>query len=351
MITRMKISIIITLTILLMLEVAPLLAAPSAVVLTYHRVGEDDVPSTNVRIEQFEQQLDYLEQNGFVVWPLGKILNALSSDEPLPERTVAITLDDAYLSIYTEAFPRLQKRGFPFTVFVATDPVDKGYSRYMNWQQLREMKAAGVEIANHSKSHPYMVRRLPGEDTSSYLSRLKSEIVSAQQRLEKELGPQPKLFAYPYGEYSKEVEAVVSALGYVAVAQHSGAIDKQSNFLALPRFPINEHYSDINDVATKLKSRPLVIKSLSIDDPLWLESTPPRLEITLADGVEGVGEMACYASGQGRMEIEWLDREQGRFSIQAAKPLSVGRHRYTCTAPDAERRYQWFSHLWIVNPS
>ena len=325
--------------------------AESAVVLTYHRVGENDVPSTNVRIEQFEQQLEYLATNDFNVWPLSKVIDAVKLGTAIPERTVAITFDDAYLSIYTEAFPRLQKLGFPFTIFAATDPVDKGYSRYLSWEQLREMKAAGVEVANHSKRHPYMVRRLLDESDEAYRLRLTTEIEQAQQRLEAELGEQPKLFAYPYGEYSGELEQLVKSLGYAAVAQHSGAINGKSNILALPRFPINEHYSDIQQLAVKLKSLPLPIKALSTAEPIWLGDEAPRLEITLAAGTKGISELACYASGQGRMEIEWLDRSAGNFAIQAAKPLRVGRHRYTCTAPNSERRYQWFSHLWIVNPS
>lgn len=347
----MKIPFIAILFLLLFLEAAPLLAGQSAVVLAYHRVGEDDVPSTNIRIEQFEQQLDYIEQNNFTVWPLSKIISTLRNGGELPAKTVAITLDDAYLSIYTEAFPRLQKRGFPFTIFVATDPVDKGYSRYMSWQQLRELKKAGVEIANHSRSHLYMVRRLAGEETPAYLARLKDEIESAQQRLEEELGPQPKLFAYPYGEYSSEIEALVESLGYVAVAQHSGAVDAMSNFSALPRFPINEYYGDINDVAVKLNSVPLPVTSVSIENPMWpVGVIPPRLEVTIADAMEGRKELACYASGQGRMTVEWSEGSMTHFTIQAAKPLGVGRHRYTCTAPNSQRRYQWFSHLWIVNP-
>ncbi len=330
--------------------VAPLFASQSAVVLTYHRIGEDDVPSTNVRIEQFEQQLDYLQQNDFTVWPLLKILQVLEQGETLPPRTVAITLDDAYYSIYAEAFPRLQKRGYPFTVFVSTEAVDKGYRRYMNWDHLREMKRAGVTIANHGTSHPYMVRRLQGENDSAYHQRLKGEIQQAQQRLVEELGDAPMLFAYPYGEFSEEVKGVVGELGYIAVAQYSGAIDAHSDRLALPRFPINEHYSNISDVALKLKSRPLRVVEQSPVDPLWPGIEAPRLEMRLGEKVEGIGELACYASGQGRMEIEWLDRKQRRFVIQATKPLSEGRHRYTCTAPDKTRRYQWFSQLWIVNP-
>ncbi|MCF6218268.1 MAG: polysaccharide deacetylase family protein [Gammaproteobacteria bacterium] len=330
--------------------VTPLWAS-SAVVLTYHRVGEDDIPTTNVTLEQFEQQLDYLQQHDFNVWPLSRILTLLLSGERLPERTIAITFDDAYLSVYTEAFPRLQAKGFPFTLFVATDPVDQGFRRYLSWPQLREMKAAGVTIANHSKSHAYMVRALAGETEREYQQRVMGEIENAQQRLMEELGDAPNFFAYPYGEYSTELMAIVKLLGYYGIGQHSGAISAKSNPQAVARFPINEHYSDMADFALKVNSYPLAIAQQSIENPIWRGQHAPQLVIALEKSVEGVAELACYASGQGRMDIEWLDRERLQFSIQAVKPLSVGRHRYTCTAPDSRRRYQWFSQLWVVMPS
>ncbi len=346
----MKISSVALVSLLSFVLAAPLWAS-SAVVLTYHRVGEDDVPSTNVTIDQFERQLDYLQRHEFNVWPLSKILTLLYSGERLPERTIAITFDDAYLSVYTEALPRLRAREFPFTVFVATDPVDQKLSRYMSWSQLRELKAAGVTVANHSKSHAYMVRYLEGETEGGYQLRIKGEITYAQQRLTDELGDVPMLFAYPYGEYSLELMAIVKSLGYYGIGQHSGAISAKSNPQALARFPINEHYSGMADFALKVNSYPLAFAQQSIENPIWYGQRAPRLVITLQKSVEGVVELACYASGQGGMDVEWLDRERGQFVIQAAKPLSVGRHRYTCTAPDSTRRYQWFSQLWVVMAS
>ncbi len=331
--------------------IASPLWASSAVVLTYHRVGEDDVPTTNVTLAQFEQQLDYLQKNDFNVWPLSRILTRLFSGEKLPERTIAITFDDAYLSVYIEAFPRLQAKGFPFTLFVATDPVDRGFRRYLSWPQLREMKAAGVTIANHSKSHAYMVRVLAGETAREYQQRVVGEIAHAQQRLTEELGSAPNLFSYPYGEYSTELMAIVKSLGYYGIGQHSGAISAKSDPQALARFPMNEHYSNMSDFSLKVNSYPLAIAQQSMDNPVWHGQEAPRLVISLEESVEGIAELACYASGQGRMDVEWLDREHFQFAIQAVKALSVGRHRYTCTAPDSRRRYQWFSQLWVVVPS
>jgi peptidoglycan/xylan/chitin deacetylase (PgdA/CDA1 family) len=328
--------------------VSPLWATESAVVLMYHRIGEDDFPSTNVRIEQFEEQLDYLKEHHFQVWPLAKIVEHLQQRKPLPDKTIAITLDDAYLSIYTEAFPRFKERGWSFTVFVSTDPVDQGFSRYMNWEQLREMKKAGITLANHGASHAYLIRKDKDETLEQWRARIKADIEKGQRRLEQELGNTPMLFAYPYGEYNEEVLTIIKELGYSAFGQHSGAIGFDSDPLALARYPINEHYSEMSDFALKVDTLPLPVTHEHPRDPERTNSEPPRLEITVAENTVGLAELSCYASGEGRMGIEWISKNPPRFAIQAISPLPSGRSRYSCTAPTRERRYQWYSHLWIT---
>ena len=102
-------------------------AADHAAVLMYHRFGEDKYPSTNIRLDQFDAHLEKLASGDYTVLPLDKIIRHIQDGTELPDRTVAITIDDAYLSVFTEAWPRLKAKGFPFTVFVATDPIDNGH--------------------------------------------------------------------------------------------------------------------------------------------------------------------------------------------------------------------------------
>ena len=72
------------------------LAADYATVLMYHRFGEDRYPSTNIRIEQFESHLDMLASGGYHIWPLSKIVDHLQQGLDMPDKTIAITIDDAY---------------------------------------------------------------------------------------------------------------------------------------------------------------------------------------------------------------------------------------------------------------
>ena len=71
-----------------------------AVILMYHRFGEDSLPSTSVRLSQFDAHLDELISGGYQVLPLGEIVAALEEGRRLPDRSLAIiTVDDGALSV------------------------------------------------------------------------------------------------------------------------------------------------------------------------------------------------------------------------------------------------------------
>ncbi|MGE0080968.1 MAG: polysaccharide deacetylase family protein [Thiohalomonadaceae bacterium] len=320
-----------------------------AVVFMYHRFGEERYPSTSVRIDQFEAHLDWLAGHGYTVWPLERIVRHLETGEPMPDRTVAITVDDAYRSVYRHAFPRMVDRGWPFTVFVNTDSVDRKLPDYMTWEQMREMQARGVRFANHGAGHAALWRRQVGESEGQWRERVRGDIERAQSRLQAELGTQtntaPALFAYPYGEYTLALADRVQALGYVGFGQHSGAIGATSDRRALPRYPMAENYAAVQEFALKAASLPLPIAAVEPAEPL-VRKNPPRLTLTLADSAPPLNTVRCYAGGAA-LPITVLSER--RFSVSAEHPLPRGRSRYNCTAPDAGgTRYHWFSQPWLI---
>jgi biofilm PGA synthesis lipoprotein PgaB len=330
---------------------SPQPTSDTAVVFMYHHFGVDKYPETNVTLAQFEAHIDYLEQHDYTVWPLEDIISALEQGRKLPPRTVAITIDDAYTSVYTEAWPRLRARHWPFTVFVSTDVIDQHLAAFMSWDQMREMHDAGVTFANHSSRHDHMIRRQAGEDRQQWLTRAGNDIEHAQQRLQQELGTAPKLFAYPYGEYNLALKTLIQKLGYTAFTQQSGAIalypytDRQ----LLPRFPMADHYADLDQFETKAATLALPVISAEPEEPLTTD-TRPTLTVTLDDTRINAAQrqqLRCYVTGQGQTPVRWLDER--RFAVTARLPLAAGRDRYNCTAPsDQDQRYFWFSRLWII---
>ena len=318
----------------------------SVIVFMYHRFGESKYPSTNIRLEQFEKHLDYLQQNNYIVWPLSKIIRHLLKGEDIPRKTVALTIDDAYSSTYEKAYPMLKNKKFPFTVFVNTQSIEYESTSYMTWNQMREMQSYGAEFANHSLSHDFLLPR-DNESGHAWKKRLKYEIQGAQQILQEKLGSStnenPKLFSYPFGEYSVQTAEFIQSMGYIGITQTSGPIDMQSDTRTLPRFAMSEAFGDMDGFSLKLQTIPLPMASASPKEPLMFSNNPPILTIKLRYPIK---KLQCYLGNGEELQINWIS--QTEFHIQAKDPLLIPRDRYTCTAPIDEYKWYWYSHLWIV---
>src|SRR5437763_9871457 len=192
-----------------LMTTAPLLAKPfpeldpsGATILCYHIVEYPADPRMEISREAFRQQMRYLDMTGYTVVPLRDIYEYASGKRTsLPKNAVAITIDDGWRSTYTEAFPELKKRHFPFTVFIY--PKIIGQTAYaMTWKQIREMADAGVDIESHSLSHPFLTRRRNSTlDEKQYGAWLQKELVESKHILERETGKPVEFLAYPYGDY------------------------------------------------------------------------------------------------------------------------------------------------------
>jgi poly-beta-1,6-N-acetyl-D-glucosamine N-deacetylase len=318
---------------------APAHAADSAVVVMYHRFGEDNYPATNIGLAQLEEHLAHLKAGGYSVLPVPHIIAALRAGTPLPERTIGITIDDAYVSVYDEAWPRLTEAGFPFTLFVATDAVDAGTHGTMSWDQLRELAAAGVTLGNHGASHGHLWQ---GDPQSA-----RDDIARAEQRFEQELGFKPSLFAYPYGEYDLPTRQVVNEFGFeAAFGQHSGTVHPGADFHGLPRFALNERFGGMDRFSLVVGTLPLPVTDVTPADPLISSPNPPAFGFTVTAHLNEIGALACFASHQGEARIERLGAS--RIEIRLDEPLPSGRSRINCTMPAGEGRWRWFGHQFIV---
>lgn len=310
-------------------------AADSAVILMYHRFGEDGFPSTNIRLAQFEAHIAELATGGYTVLPVPEIVAAIQGGTPLPDKTVGITIDDGYASVYAEAWPRLRDAGFPFTVFVATDPIEERTPGHMSWAQIRELRDAGVTIGNHTGSHLHMARAASATN--------EEELARAKGAFAKELGEQPDLFAFPYGEASGAAIGVVEAAGLnVAFGQHSGVVHPQSNMMYLPRFALNEEFGDMERFRLITKAVPLPAIDVTPSDPT-LTQNPPAFGFTVAGEIPA--GLTCYAGGQGQAQLEQLGP---RVEVRVADGFGPGRARINCTAPAGDGRWHWFGMQYYV---
>lgn len=328
----------------------PVQSGSNAVILMYHNVSDDTHPSTSVTPARFKQHLQYLVDNEYTVWPLFKTLVYLATGKSLPAKTVVLTFDDAYRSVYDEAFPLLKEKGWPFTVFVTTQYITEGYNNFMSWEQLREIQQFAGEVGNHSFSHPHMVRKRHDESGAQWTERITHEIVEAQNVLRQQLGRPVWAVAYPYGEYSKEVKDILWHLGYFGLGQHSGVVSHDSDFHAIPRFPMAAEFDGLADFAMKVAAKNLPVTVISPADGVISKDVDiPVLTMKLKSGDYNKAALSCYASGQGRIQLYWLDEDRDMVSVSANKTISPGRTKYNCTAPSKTEKnvYYWFSFLWM----
>lgn len=332
---------------LLLLFITSPIFANSAVVFMYHRFGEFKYPSTNITMEQFKYQLDYLQEHDYNVWHLSKILRHIINKQELPPKTVALTIDDAYLSTYTNAYPVLKSKNFPFTVVISTNQVDSRSKNYMSWNQMREMQKNGAEFANHSSSHDFLLQQ-ESETESQWSERITTEIEKAQQRIHEELGADtnenPRLFSYPFGEYDLKTAELIRKLGYIGITQTSGPIGEDCDLRAVTRFPMAEAFANPNSFISKLNTVPMPIISVSHKEPIIKKENPPKLHINLKEPLENMG---CYISSGETIDFKWIS--QTEVVVTANEPIKPPREKYTCTAPAKDGKWYWYSHLWIVN--
>lgn len=340
------------LTLMLLPIGLPCMAADEshAIVLLYHHVDAETPPSTSVTPAAFERHLAYLWDNNFFVLPLEDILDAMAAGRSLPENAIAITFDDAYESVHRVAWPMLRERRWPFTVFVSTDYIDGGYGHYMSWRQIRELMDGGGAVGNHSLAHAHPLNRPPGESRSAWLARFREDLLTAAQRIADETGSDTRLYAYPYGEFSADVEKVVADLGWYGVGQQSGAIGPETPLTSAPRFPISTSFADQDDFLLRVHARPLPVRVISpVDRLLGAGARAPALELELTSTTYGPETIGCYTSDGSPIEVRW--QNQRRFRIQAQSALGGSRDKYTCTAPYPGETgvFGWYSHLWVTS--
>lgn len=322
-------------------SLATLAADKSAVVLLYHRFGENSLPSTNIRLDQFDAQIELLTSGDYNVMSLSDVVKHLKGKTPLPERSIAITVDDAYKSVFTEAWPRLKAAGLPMTLFVATDPVDEGNPNYMSWDDIRTLRDEGVEIAHHTASHLHMIHE--GVEASL------GDIARASARFEAELGFVPDMFAYPYGEYSPELRENIEALGFTAgFAQYSGPAAHWNDPFILPRFPVNERFGDMNRFKLISSTMALPVEDVTPASPLLTDAVnPPVFGFTIDSSVNGLSAMACYPSHISET-ADLVTIGRTRIEARFTPPFPAGRNRINCTLPAGGGRWFWLGKFFYL---
>jgi peptidoglycan/xylan/chitin deacetylase (PgdA/CDA1 family) len=254
-------------------------ASRQLAVLAYHSI--DDV-------ERFEEHIRYIHRSLNPV-SVDDVIAAWRHGRTLPRRSVLLTFDDGHPSVLQDAAPILEEYGLPGVAFVVAGMLDTvqpfwwdeveslikaggtarrlRFTRAADWvQELKRMSNAdrvsilselrrsvphvsatghhlravdlirleslGIEVGNHTRTHPCLSRCDPDE--------VDQEVRSAHDTLTQALGHPPRTFAYPDGDWDPRTAALLRQLDYqLAFTFDHRLSDRRSSPLRVSRLRID----------------------------------------------------------------------------------------------------------------
>lgn len=190
-------------------------------ILMYHSIAEAAAPrflKFAVAPGTFAEQMALLRARNYTTLTVSQLVAARQAGAALPDKTIVITFDDAFQDFATHAMPVLQRYGMVATLYVPTAFVG-GTSAWlaaegeadrplMDWRQLNEVAAAGIECGAHSHRHLQLDILSPAV--------AQAEIARSRQILADQLNRAVTSFAYPFGYYNAIVRRSVIAAGYTS---------------------------------------------------------------------------------------------------------------------------------------
>jgi peptidoglycan/xylan/chitin deacetylase (PgdA/CDA1 family) len=210
-------------------------------VLMYHNVHPD--PSIiSISPETFNQQIEWLYNQGFKALGLSLLIEHLRNGKEIPLNSVFLTFDDGYADLHTYVFPTLINYGFSSTVFLVSGYCGKSNDwpgqlsiiprmSLLDWDQIFEMDDQGIEFGVHTATHPML--------DELHLEELRDEIRGSKEFLEERLGHEIKSFAYPYGRFNEQVKSIVMREFQGACSTMIGFVNSGSDPYEIKRIDIN----------------------------------------------------------------------------------------------------------------
>lgn len=184
-------------------------------VLSYHNFSPDR--STNrmtVTQAAFEEQMKFLKEKGYRVITLKQFLDFLNFKAQIPKKSVVITIDDGWRSVYDIALPILKKYGYPATLFVYTDLI-VGSQKTLSWELVQEMARNGLDMQGHTKTHRDLTLMNQKESFKEYFEAIEGELSKSAGTIKAKVGKDIKYLAYPAGETNHLVIELVQKEGYL----------------------------------------------------------------------------------------------------------------------------------------
>ena len=159
--------------------------------------------------ESFEENIQTLLKEGYTFISFQELNDAYNKKIELPSKPISLTFDDGYDINYEFIYPILKEYNIKASIFIVTDNIGKEIDgkAYLTWEECKIMENSGlVEIYSHSKRHVFYNKL---NSRTIY-----DDVKESYEEIEKNLGEKDlKVFAYPYGAYTKETVWVLKKSG------------------------------------------------------------------------------------------------------------------------------------------
>lgn len=226
-------------------------------VIGYHDIAEN-LPETAMRLHtsKFRKQMEAIRLLGIKVITLDEFIAWKKGDKQIPEKSILITFDDGWKSVYTDAYPVLKEFGFPYTIFLYKNYIDGG-GKALTTPMIQEMLAAGgLSIGSHSVSHPYplTVKSYRKKGANIFDAYLRKEMGESKRYIESLFPVKVSSYAYPGGFYTEEMLKLGDEFGYDCMfTVVPGKIKRGQPNETLPRYIILGNYDKIFETATTFR--------------------------------------------------------------------------------------------------
>ena len=214
---------------------------------------------------------------------------ARSPLQPIPDKLVVLTFDDAKASHYTVVRPLLKKYGFGATFFIT-----EGFSfrtnkdDYLTWQQIAELHRDGFEIGNHTRDHLAL--------SKANLPRVTEQVEAINAQCAAHGIPTPTSFAYPGNTIDPDALELLAGLGF-RFARRGGA----------PEYPYDEGRGVAYEPG---RDHPLLLPSAGDARPAWTLDNLRRATSQAAKGRIAILQF----HGAPDVEHPWVHTPAERFA-------------------------------------
>ena len=214
-------------------------------VLMYHSISDAGGP-TSIPGPVFFDQMNTLAEIGYHVADFTDLIAWREGRTKLPEKTAIITFDDGFLDFRDEAWPVLNKLGFPAIVFLPTDCIGgnenwKGGNhpprQLMSWNDISALYQDGARFGSHSQNHANL--------TQLDQKNLDLQLRQSRSNLEDALGEPVDAFAAPYGAVNEGVLSAIAEYYDIAAGTRLGRTDNAVNIFDIPRLEMH-YFRDIS---------------------------------------------------------------------------------------------------------